>query len=268
MCEPKALPRVSAKIPAKCPKRWPGTQQRPNGSLYHVEHPCNNRNCLTCRYNRANAKILKAKDGLYRSAYWWQRELNPDDPGYHNTLRRLLARLNKWGLWYTSDEWLIGGKRVRYVFHEPIPGQSSQGVVVRTRRKTLKAIIRLIRSDESRAVRFCRESKTRPCWPKTTAERRRDRDRRTPDQKHRLVVASQHGPVKFQRIAMLSIGRPLKVCDAMTHDEVDTLYLRSNPCLPTDSKPSSCIAARSIRSGNDERAERRLERASWYDSGG
>src|SRR5438093_734491 len=110
------LPRSSAATPIDCPNSYPCAFQRPDGSTYFKEVPCNGHECASCRSRRAEEKIQKVHEGLPRSEVWQQTPLNRLDVDYDNQLRVLLGRINEQGLWYAAVE---VSPNVRWIFHEP-----------------------------------------------------------------------------------------------------------------------------------------------------
>lgn len=270
---------VSCRVPVQCPRSHRILNQDPHGNRYTMRVPCNN--CPSCKNRIALDDILKFKEGInHRGDVWWQRGFEMDHPDYRKTLRRYLDKLNKHGIATASITVDFGMRRVRYFFHPPIPGEvATSHVTVRSLKRTIAAYANLRRLKSVREARTCRASKTRPCWPKSEAERKRDyRDKRPPEQKHKLICASPLGPRRFDALSKARIGRIVSDFERLSPFEVDALFVLNRPWPRTvttpvvtpasPSWPSSPANSPEARSNDVNRMERRLERASWYDSSG
>ena len=256
---------VSAKHPNICPNCFPSLMANQFAEPYFKLLWCHATDCIVCRRYRLEWKIQKVKDGLVRSVLWQHTILDCDHPDFMNKRRWILAQLNRLGWMYASVTVKTDKKRL-HIFHEPIPGWRPNGAVVLGRKKTLLAISRIIRADSSLAVRFARASKSRPCWTKNTVEKRRANDKRNPEQKHRLIVSSQLGQQRFQRLCVDQIGRTLSNGDKLRPMEAKAVFTTNR--LPSNSETAvGCSLSYTARFIQSERDEKRWERESWYSSG-
>lgn len=205
MCQKLPASWLKEPTPPRCPAAFPSLFERPDGTRYYQECPCNKSNCSVCVKRRRENQLFKAIQGFrYRS---WQSTKISIGPGWQLQRNRLIWKLRKLRLMHVS----VRRPGELIVFHPTIDGprHSWKPAFVEFRAIATKSDVQ--------SVRFSRN------WPKLTEEVRRANDDRTPEQKHRRVGVSRFCPKLFRQRATEVIDTVIRIGVELLPADVATL---------------------------------------------
>lgn len=198
-----------------CPRCFPSLFERPTGTQYYKECPCNQRACKHCRDRRMGQKLFKAIQA-FRGRSWQVTIVQAGSPERH----RLLRALRKHRKIYVSVKI---GRQVTF-YHEAMDGPRSAW------KPAFVAFRALATRPEVDQVRFSRN------FPKLTAEIRQAQDRRALGQKHIRLGSSRFSRRAFHQNANEIVDARIvngQNLERATVERLVLFHLLPRGCYPT-----------------------------------